>query len=77
MKTLEENVEQSLLREESMLNEANGMGSDLPADVAELHQTIRELKLKYEVNWKGFFVPIVFQMIICALRLSWSNCVNG
>ena len=77
MKTLEENVEQSLLREESMLNEANGMGSDLPADVAELHQTIRELKLKYEVNWKGFFVSIVFQMIICALRLSWSNCVNG
>ena len=55
MKTLEENVEQSLLREESMLNEANGMGSDLPADVAELHQTIRELKLKYEVSCKVFF----------------------
>lgn len=58
MRQLEENVEQSLLREESMLNEGNSLSSDLPADVADLQHTIRELRLKYEVSWLlvGFFV---------------------
>lgn len=58
MRTLEENVEQSLLREESMLNEGISMSSDLPPDVAELNQTIRELKLKSEVRPRT--VPVSF-----------------
>ncbi|CAL1706972.1 unnamed protein product [Somion occarium] len=47
MKTLEDNVEQSLLREESMLNDSMAL-SDVPGDAAAMHQNIRELKLKYE-----------------------------
>lgn len=49
MKTLEDNVEQSLLREESMLNDSMAL-SDVPGDAAAMHQNIRELKLKYEVS---------------------------
>lgn len=50
MKTLEENVEQSLLQEErALLSESDGTMSD---DVATLQRTQRDMKLKYEVCWE-------------------------
>ena len=51
MKTLEENVEQTLLREEQALEaeEAalNGSGDD---DVVALQKSLKEMKMKYEVG---------------------------
>lgn len=51
MKALEDNVEQSLLREEKALSETDGSISD---DVSTLQQMLRDLKVKYEVSGVGF-----------------------
>lgn len=47
MKTLEDNVEQSLLREEKSLAETDG---DMSDDVSTLQQRLRDMKVKYEVR---------------------------
>ena len=46
MKALEDNVEQSLLREEKALYEEGTMSDD----VATLQQALRDIKVKYEVR---------------------------
>ena len=50
MKALEENVEQSLFREEQALADADG---HMPDDVGVLQQMLRDAKVKHEVC-KGF-----------------------
>lgn len=49
MKILEENVEQTLLREEQALEAEEAALNSTPDDVAALQKTIREMRGKYEV----------------------------
>ena len=49
MKTLEENVEQTLLREEQALEAEEAALNGSSDDVVALQKTLKEMKMKYEV----------------------------
>ena len=57
MKVLEDNVEQSLLREEEALQlDEDARSTGASDDIASLQKTLKDMKAKYEVSFAGLFV---------------------
>ena len=57
MKVLEENVEQSLLREEEALQlDEDARFTGASDDIASLQKTLKDMKAKYEVSFSGLLI---------------------
>lgn len=61
MKSLEDNVEQSLIHEEELLNSGDlRASSPISSDVTTLQKTIKEQKVKFEVH-----VRLMPLLVVC------------
>ena len=76
MKSLEDNVEQSLVHEEELLNSGNRRAiSPISSDVVTLQKMIKEQKVKFEVRIR--FVPLPVVCLTKGCRWSSSNYASA
>lgn len=76
MKSLEDNVEQSLIREEELLNAGDQRAfSPTSSDAATLQKTIKEQKVKFEARIR--LLPLPVSGLTREYRWSSSNCASA